>query len=134
MARENVARFHGEAANWEIVVADAVDALPGLRADRVIIDVPEPERLVPAAATALRPGGVMVAYVPTTIQLQALGEALRNEARLVASETFETVQRFWHVAANSLRPDHRMVAHTGFIMTAWRLGETNVRPGTCVQP
>jgi len=134
MARENVARFHGEAANWEIVVADALDVLPGLRSDRVIIDVPEPERLVPAAATALRAGGVMVAYVPTTIQLQALGEALRNEARLVASETFETLQRFWHVAANSLRPDHRMVAHTGFIMTAWRLGDPNVRPGTCVPP
>jgi tRNA (adenine57-N1/adenine58-N1)-methyltransferase catalytic subunit len=134
MARENVARFHGEAANWEIIVAEAADALPARRADRVVIDVPEPERLVAAAATALRPGGVLVAYVPTTIQLQALGDALRDEVRLAASETFETLQRFWHVAANSLRPDHRMVAHTGFITTAWRLGDPSARPGTCAQP
>jgi tRNA (adenine57-N1/adenine58-N1)-methyltransferase len=134
MARENVARFHGEATNWEVIVADAAEALPSRTADRVIVDVPEPERLVGAAADALRPAGLLVAYVPTTIQLQALGDALRNEPRFVAAETFETLQRFWHVAPSSLRPDHRMVAHTGFITIAWRLADTTVRPGVVAQP
>jgi len=120
MARDNVARFHGPAPNWELILGEAADVLPTLEADRVILDLPEPGPLLPAAAGALRPGGVLVCYVPTTIQLQAIGEALRGEPRFVLPQTFETLQRFWHVAANSVRPDHRMVAHTGFVVTAWR--------------
>lgn len=123
MARENVRRFHGEARNWETILADAADALPDLHADRVVLDVPEPAPLVAAAAAALRPGGVLVCYVPTTIQVKEVGDALRAEPRFAAAQTFETLQRFWHVAANSVRPDHRMVAHTGFLTTAWRLAD-----------
>lgn len=125
MARENVSRFHGPAPNWETVLAEAVDALPSLRADRVILDLPEPGPLLDAAAQALRPGGVLVCYVPTTVQIDQLGQALRDEPRFVLPETFETLQRFWHVAPNSVRPDHRMVAHTGFIVTAWRLADSH---------
>jgi len=123
MARENVRRFHGDAPNWRTVIADAADALPLERADRVVLDVPEPAPLVPAAATALRAAGLLVVYVPTTIQLQAVGDALRAEPRFADARTFEVLQRFWHVAANSLRPDHRMVAHTGFVTTALRIAD-----------
>jgi tRNA (adenine57-N1/adenine58-N1)-methyltransferase len=123
MARDNVLRFHGEAPNWRTVLADAADALPLERADRVVLDVPEPEPLVAAAAQALRPAGILVGYVPTTLQLHALGEALRAEPRFAAVETFEIMQRFWHVAANSVRPEHRMVAHTGFVTTALRIAD-----------
>lgn len=123
MARDNVARFHGAAPNWEVVLGEAADVLPTLRADRVILDLPEPGPLLGAAAEALRSGGVVVCYVPTTIQLAAIGEALRAEPRFALPQTFETLQRFWHVAPNSVRPDHRMVAHTGFIVTAWRLAD-----------
>jgi tRNA (adenine57-N1/adenine58-N1)-methyltransferase len=123
MAKDNVRRFHGEAPNWTTVLADAADALPTLRADRVVLDLPEPGPVVGAAATALRPGGILVVYVPTTIQVDQVGEALRAEPRFARVETFETLQRFWHVAANSVRPDHRMVAHTGFVMTACRLAD-----------
>jgi len=123
MARDNVQRFHGEAPNWTTVLAEAADALPTLRADRVILDLPEPGPLVGAAAQALGPGGVLVVYVPTTIQVDQIGEALRAEPRFALAETFETLQRFWHVAPNSVRPDHRMVAHTGFLVTAWRLAD-----------
>jgi len=123
MARDNIARFHGPAPNWEVVTAEAADALPTLRADRVILDLPEPGPLLGAAAQALRPGGVLVIYVPTTIQVDQIGQALRAEPRFALPETFETLQRFWHVASGSVRPDHRMVAHTGFIVTAWRLAD-----------
>ena len=120
MARDNIARFHGEAPNWDLVVADAIDALPGLRADRVILDLPEPGPLVGAAAQTLRPGGILTCYVPTTIQVEQIGQALRADSRFALVETFETLHRPWHVAPNSVRPDPRMVAQTGFILTARR--------------
>lgn len=123
MARDNVARFHGDAPNWELIVADAADALADLRADRVVLDLPEPGPLVGAAAQALRPAGILVCYVPTTVQIDQIGQALRAEPRFALVETFETLHRPWHVAPNSVRPDHRMVAHTGFIMTAMRLAD-----------
>jgi tRNA (adenine57-N1/adenine58-N1)-methyltransferase catalytic subunit len=123
MARETIRRFHGAAPNWRIVVADAADALALEAADRVVLDLPEPGPLIPAAATALRPAGILTCYVPTTIQLKEIGDALREEARFAPPQTFETLQRFWHVAANSVRPDHRMVAHTGFVTTALRIAD-----------
>jgi tRNA (adenine57-N1/adenine58-N1)-methyltransferase len=123
MARQNVARFHGPAPNWTTVLGEAESELGALRADRVILDLPEPGPVIPAAAEALRPAGILVCYVPTAIQLKEIGDALRAEPRFAYARTFETLQRYWHVAANSVRPDHRMVAHTGFITTAMRLAE-----------
>ncbi len=123
MARDNVARFHGDAPNWRVVLDDAALALALECADRVILDLPEPGPLIPAAAQALSPGGILVCYLPTTNQLKDLGDALRGEPRFAGAETFETLQRSWHVAANSVRPDHRMVAHTGFVTTALRVAE-----------
>jgi len=121
MAKENVARFHGPAPNWRTVLAEAADALPDERADRVVLDLPEPGPVIPAAARALRAAGILLCYVPTAIQLKEIGDALRAEPAFAYARTFETLQRYWHVAANSVRPDHRMVAHTGFITTAMRL-------------
>lgn len=132
MARENVRRFHGEAPNWRVVHADAADALALERADRVVLDLPEPGPLLPAAAEALRPAGLLVCWVPTTIQVKDVGDALRAESRFAAAQTFETLQRFWHVAPGSVRPDHRMVAHTGFVITAMRIVDATgaPRPGS----
>jgi tRNA (adenine57-N1/adenine58-N1)-methyltransferase len=126
MARRNVADFYGDAPNWRTVVAEARDGVATEPADRVILDVPEPGPVIAAAADALRPGGILVCYLPTTGQLQELGDALRAEPRFAATQTFETLQRGWHVAANSVRPDHRMVAHTGFVTTAWRRADTGL--------
>lgn len=123
MARENVATFHGEAPNWTTIEGDAAEHLSRHRADRVVLDLPDPEPAVGAAADALRAGGLLACWVPTTIQLESLGATLRAERRLVESRTSEILQRFWHVAPRSIRPDHRMVAHTGFLTTAWRLAD-----------
>lgn len=123
MARENIATFYGAAPNWTTILASAEDEIPNHRADRIILDLPDPAPVIPAAATALRPGGMVASWVPTTLQLESLGGALRAEKRFVEPRTSEILERFWHIAANSVRPDHRMVAHTGFLTTAWRLAD-----------
>jgi tRNA (adenine57-N1/adenine58-N1)-methyltransferase len=89
--------------------------------DRVILDLPEPWRLVEPAAAALRAGGVFCAYVPTLPQAQRAHEALAAHAAFALVETFETLLRPWHIAGPSVRPAHRMVAHTGFLTLARRV-------------
>jgi tRNA (adenine57-N1/adenine58-N1)-methyltransferase len=89
--------------------------------DRVVLDLPEPWRLVDAAAGALRPGGVFCAYVPTVPQAQRVHEALAAHPAFALVETFETLLRPWNIAGPSVRPAHRMVAHTGFLTLARRV-------------
>lgn len=123
MAQENIATFHGEAPNWTVVLGSAEDEIAGREVDRILLDMPEPGPVIPSAVAALRPGGMLGCWVPTTPQLDSLGAAIREEPLLVETRTSEILQRYWHVAANSVRPDHRMIGHTGFLMTAWRLAD-----------
>ncbi|MGE0825226.1 MAG: tRNA (adenine-N1)-methyltransferase [Candidatus Binatia bacterium] len=120
MARENVARFFGAAPNWTIQVGDAYAGIEVCEADRLFIDVPEPWRVVPHAAQALRPGGVLVGYVPTVVQVKSLVDELRGTPCFTAIEVLENLVRSWHVKNLSVRPEHRMVAHTGFLIIARR--------------
>jgi len=121
LAQENVTRFLGPQPNWTVKVRDAADGFDETAVDRITIDMSEPWRVFAAAATALRPGGVLVTYVPTTTQIKEIGDALAEDRRFGAILTFETLLRTWHVAGRSVRPDHRMVAHTGFITVARRV-------------
>jgi len=89
-----------------------------------VVDVPEPWRVVPHAALALRPGGVFVGFIPTVLQVQQLVGALRDGG-FAAIEAMESLQRFWHVTARSVRPEHRMVAHSGFLVVARRLASAS---------
>jgi tRNA (adenine57-N1/adenine58-N1)-methyltransferase len=123
MSRENVTRFFGAAPNWTLVLANAYDGLPVRNVDRCLIDIPEPWRVVPHAARALRPGGVLVGYVPTVVQVKSLVDELRAHPSFAAVEVMENLLRFWHVKDLSVRPEHRMVAHTGFIIVARRIKE-----------
>lgn len=120
MARANVTRFHGPAPQWTIKSRDAYEGLDERGIDRIVIDVPEPWRIVPHAAVALRPGGVFVGFIPTVLQMKQLVDELRADA-FAAVEIIETLQRFWHVKDRSVRPEHRMVAHSGFLVIARRL-------------
>lgn len=120
MARENVAKFFGEAPNWTLIVGDAYTGLDVRDADRLFIDVPEPWRVLPHAAYALRSGGVIVGYSPTMIQVKSFVDALRASPCFTAIEVMENLVRGWHVKGLSVRPDHRMVAHTGFLVIARR--------------
>jgi tRNA (adenine57-N1/adenine58-N1)-methyltransferase catalytic subunit len=120
MACDNVARFHGEAPNWTVKLGDAYAGLDERDVDRIVVDVPEPWRVVPHAAAALRPGGVLIGFVPTVLQVKQLVEALRDGG-FAAVETIESLLRNWHVKDQSVRPEHRMVAHSGFLVVARRL-------------
>ena len=92
----------------------------GERFDRCALDLPEPWAPLGALREVLEPGGVVVAYVPTTIQMQQFVLALEPSG-FHALETFEVLRRGWHVTERSVRPDHRMVGHTGFLSVARRL-------------
>jgi tRNA (adenine57-N1/adenine58-N1)-methyltransferase len=83
----------------------------------VTLDLPEPWRVIPHAEEALRPGGILLAYLPTINQVATLRAAMAH-SRFAMAETSEVLRRTWHVEDRSVRPDHRMVAHTGFITTA----------------
>ena len=88
--------------------------------------------MVPLVAGALRPGGVLAAYVPTTIQIKSLVDELRDCGHFAAIEVMENLLRFWNVKGLSVRPVHRMVAHTGFIIIARRLADAGPPPNTDV--
>src|SRR4030095_12802773 len=124
IARDNVARLHGPPPPWPLRVADAFAGIDERDVDRMVVDLAEPWQLLDRAAEALRPGAVLTAFVPTALQVKSHVDALVAHACFGAWEAFETLLRFWHVGARSLRPEHRMVAHTGFLVVARRLAET----------
>jgi tRNA (adenine57-N1/adenine58-N1)-methyltransferase catalytic subunit len=122
-ARKNIARYFGDAPNWTVKLADAALELDEAEIDRVILDLPEPWRVVERAWKVLRPGGFLLCYLPTVLQVKSLVDALRDDKRFACIETTETLMRYWHFKGMSARPQHRMVAHTGFLTSARRLAE-----------
>jgi len=123
MARRNVEQFYGVAPNWSLKLADAFAGIEERNVDRLLLDLAEPWQLLPQIAAALRPGGLVVGYVPTALQVKEWVDGLRSHG-FGAVQTIETLLRFWHVKARSVRPEHRMVAHTGFIVVARKLVAT----------
>jgi tRNA (adenine57-N1/adenine58-N1)-methyltransferase len=119
-ARKNVVDMLGEDVAYDVHIRDVTAGIDERDLDRVILDMPEPWLVVPHAAEALRPGGVFLTYLPTINQTQLVREALKNHSFGV-EETVEILRRTWHVDGRSVRPDHRMVAHTGFLTSARRL-------------
>ncbi len=133
VARANVATFlGGEPATWDLVVGDLVAELPGAvasgTADRVVLDMLAPWECIDAVADALTPGGVVLCYVATATQLSRVAEYIRGTGLFTDPEASETMVRGWHVEGLAVRPDHRMVAHTGFLITARRLAPGAVPP------
>lgn len=121
-AQANVEAYVGPAPNLEIRLGSIYDGIEETGVDRVVLDLPEPWRALGPAAHALRSGGILVSYLPTILQVHQLTEGLRDDACWAQVTTDETLVRTWHVETASVRPDHRMVAHTGFITTARRVG------------
>jgi len=123
LAQKNVARYFGPAPNWRVTLGDVAAALGETEIDRVILDLPEPWHVIDTAWKALRPGGILLCYLPTVPQVKSLVDALRDDKRFACIETSESLMRFWHIKGMSVRPQHRMVAHTGFITSARRLAD-----------
>ena len=123
-AESNVAAFLGpeSSSRYRVELRDIYDGIDETDLDRVVLDLPEPWRVVKSAEAALHPGGILVSYLPTIGQVSQLRSAL-DGSRFVLAETLEVLHRTWHVEGASVRPDHRMVAHTGFLTHARLLAE-----------
>ncbi|MGY1753320.1 tRNA (adenine-N1)-methyltransferase [Blastococcus sp. SYSU D01042] len=129
VARANVGAFFGEVpGNWSLRLGDLADHPADEVVDRVVLDMLEPWAVLPTVAAALRPGGVLVGYVATTTQLSTYVEALRAQGVWTEPHQWETLLRPWHAVGLAVRPEHRMVAHTAFLVTARRLAEGAVAP------
>jgi tRNA (adenine57-N1/adenine58-N1)-methyltransferase len=121
-AQRNVARWHGGAPDhWEVHLGDVVDHLADVTANRVVLDLLAPWEAVPAAAAAIPPGGILLAYTPTVTQVMRFREACEAQDGFADLQTSETLVREWDVAGLAVRPAHRMVAHTAFLTTARRV-------------
>ncbi len=126
-ARKNIGRYLGDVSNFVLHQRDAYVGIldpstsPSELFDRVVLDLPEPWRVVEHAAEALRLGGVYLSFIPTIPQVMQTNEALSRSKAFGLIETFETLLRTWNIKGRSVRPDHRMVAHSGFITVARRV-------------
>ena len=114
-ARHNVHAYFGESENWTLRVRDASAGFEERDVDAVVADVPDPDILVDAVAESLRPGGVFAVYVPTVLQIKQIHDALEGRPEFACAETVEIFERGWHVAGRSVRPEQRMIGHTGFL-------------------
>lgn len=128
-ADRNVRTFFGEhPENWSLRLGDLADHEGEV--DRVVLDMVAPWEVLPTVAANLVPGGVLVTYVATTPQLSKFTEALRDQQCWTEPDAWETLMRPWHVVGLAVRPEHRMQAHTAFLITTRRLadGVTPPRP------
>lgn len=139
-AMKNIERFLGPVANFHLAQRDAhegicwdVDGGPHVF-DRVILDLPEPWNVVPHVPAVLRAGGIYLSFVPTVPQVVQTVEALQRTRAFGLIETFESLMRHWNIDGRSVRPDLRMIAHSGFITVARRLekGEAPTGPVSAV--
>jgi len=134
IAAANVLKFFGETqSTWSLTTGDLVESLPESEAaagvDRVVLDMLAPWECIDAVASALIPGGVLVVYVATTTQMSTVVEALREHGEFTEPVTTETLVRSWHVEGLAVRPDHRMIGHTGFLVQTRRMA-----PGIAAPP
>lgn len=118
-ARKNVASFLGDVVleRYEVQERDVYEGIDGTGFDRVVLDLPEPWQVVKHAEAALRPGGLLVTYTPSIMQAVQVREAIA-ESGFDLAETLEVLNRSWYIEGQAVRPDHRMVAHTGFLTQA----------------
>lgn len=128
-ARRNVERFFGGPhPRWRLTVGALEDSLVESDVDRFVLDMLAPWECLPAVAKALVPGGVLCCYVATTTQLGRIVEELRAHGTFTEPVAWESLVRTWHVEGLAVRPDHRMIGHTGFLLIARRLAEGVVAP------
>lgn len=126
IARANVeGHFGGPHPAWDVRIGDfasvAVEACNPGSIDRVVLDMLAPWENIDEVASILTPGGVFIAYITTTTQLSRLAEATRDHGGFTEPIAWETMMRTWHLEGLAVRPDHRMIGHTGFLLTTRRM-------------
>lgn len=121
-ATANITEYFGEKpSNWSLDVGSVQEKEFQTQFDRVILDMLAPWECVAMAAQVLRPGGVFLAYVATTTQLSATSEALKEDGHFTEPESSETIVRGWHHEGLAVRPQQRMIGHTGFLIYSRRM-------------
>lgn len=121
-ARANVEQIlGGEVPGWTLTVGDVREVMSEPEIDRLVLDMVDPWTCVPLAAERLVPGGIICAYVATTTQLSLFVETLRADGGFTEPAAWETLQRTWHLEGLAVRPDHKMIGHTAFLVTARRM-------------
>ena len=128
IAKANVENFLATTPkNWKITIGALQEKLPAVlkkaSADRAVLDMLAPWQCIEAVADALRPGGVVVVYVATASQLSRVAEEIRDSEKFTNPIAFETLVRPWHLEGLAVRPEHRMIGHTGFLLTARKLAD-----------
>ena len=119
-ALSNVRAVIPEPSNLVVNIGDIYEGINERQVDRVVLDVPEPWQAVTGVGDALVMGGIFLSFLPTILQVHQLVEEMQQDSRFQLIETVETLLRSWHVTQRSVRPSHRMVAHSGFLTTAVR--------------
>lgn len=118
-ARANIAGFLGETSNLEIRPGSVYEGIGPEVFDRAVLDLAEPwHTFQHLTGGALRPGGILSIYLPTVLQVSQATEALKSSSRWTSIRTLENLTRTWHVDGQSVRPDHKMIGHTGFLTFA----------------
>jgi tRNA (adenine57-N1/adenine58-N1)-methyltransferase catalytic subunit len=121
-ARSNVEQLiGGEHPAWKLTIGDVRDVIEETEVDRLILDMVDPWTCIDLAEERLIPGGIICAYVATTTQLSLFVETLRANGGFTEPTSWETMQRNWHLEGLSVRPDHQMIGHTAFLVTARRM-------------
>ncbi|MDO9380052.1 MAG: tRNA (adenine-N1)-methyltransferase [Nocardioidaceae bacterium] len=123
VARRNVGQVYGSQDHpaWKLTVGDVRETFDDTDVDRVILDLVDPWTVVDTVADALVPGGVLCCYVATTTQLSRVTETIRAHGEFTEPHAWETMVRSWHLEGLAVRPDHKMVGHTAFLVTARRM-------------
>ncbi len=116
--RANVGSMLHDTSNLTLKLGDVYESIEERELDRIVLDLPEPWHVVPHASEALLPGGIFVSFSPTVLQVHEFVRTLRAARTFDMLETMEVLQRPWNISNRSVRPEHRMVAHTGFITVA----------------
>ena len=130
IAARNVERFFGGPhPAWRLTLGDVAEKCTDDDVDRVVLDMLAPWEVLDTAAGALTPGGVLCCYVATTTQLSRIVESVREHGGFTEPTSWESIVRGWHVDGLAVRPEHRMIGHTGFLVTARRMA-----PGVTAPP
>ncbi len=137
-ATKNIERYMGPVTNFTLRIADIFQGIltEDLELgpfDRIVLDLSEPWQVVPHAVQGLRCGGLYLSFVPTIPQVMQTVNALEETGEFGLIETFETLLRTWNIKGRSVRPDHRMVAHSGFITVARKVDRGTTEPITSDQ-
>ena len=122
ISEKNVSSYFGaKPTNWNLTIGALQDQTYEADFDRVLLDMLAPWECLDVASKALVPGGVFMAYVATTTQLSKIAEAIKESGNFTEPESSETIVRGWHHEGLAVRPQHRMIGHTGFLIFARRM-------------